>query len=286
MTRLIPMALAAGWMVLPICVLRWLLQRCPRKYLVLLWVPVAMRLCLPLQIQSTVSLVPTALSRMSYEPSQRFLFLWLAGTGCVLACGGFRLLRLKRRLGEAVHLRGNLWLCDHLPGAFVMGLLHPKINIPSDLQPEAMALVIAHERAHIRRGDVLWKGIAYVLLSIYWFHPLLWLAYLLFCRDVELACDQAATARLSRAARREYAQALVSCAAPAAPVPGFGSHLLKERIHTILDDRKPPRWAVPAFLVAFLLLAACFMTNAKPRYSPQVTAAVGQFLEELAAVNK
>ena len=177
MTRLIPMALAAGWMVLPICVLRWLLQRCPRKYLVLLWVPVAMRLCLPLQIQSTVSLVPTALSRMSYEPSQRFLFLWLAGTGCVLACGGFRLLRLKRRLGEAVHLRGNLWLCDHLPGAFVMGLLHPKIYIPSDLQPEAMALVIAHERAHIRRGDVLWKGIAYALLSIYWFHPLLWLGF-------------------------------------------------------------------------------------------------------------
>lgn len=206
--------------------------------------------------------------------------------GLVLACGGFRLLRLKRRLGEAVHLRGNLWLCDHLPGAFVMGVLHPKIYIPSDLQPEAMALVIAHERTHIRRGDVLWKGIAYVLLSIYWFHPLLWLAYLLFCRDVELACDQAATAGLSQAARREYAQALVSCAAPAAPVPGFGSHILKERIHTILDDRKPPRWAVPAFLVAFLLLAACFMTNAKPRYSPQVTAAVGQFLEELAAVNK
>ena len=77
MTRLIPMALAAGWMVLPICVLRWLLQRCPKKYLVLLWVPVAMRLCLPLQIQSTVSLVPTALSRLSYEPSQRLLFLWL-----------------------------------------------------------------------------------------------------------------------------------------------------------------------------------------------------------------
>lgn len=84
MTRLIPMALAAGWMVLPICVLRWLLQRCPRKYLVLLWVPVAMRLCLPLQIQSTVSLVPTALSRMSYEPPQRLLLLWLAGTGLFL----------------------------------------------------------------------------------------------------------------------------------------------------------------------------------------------------------
>ena len=286
MTGLIPMALAAGWMVLPICVLRWLLQRCPRKYLVLLWVPVALRLCLPLQIQSTVSLVPSALSRQSYELPQWLPFLWLAGAAVMLLGGGFRLLRLKRRLREAVHIGDNLWLCDRLPCAFVMGVLHPKIYLPSDLQPEAMALVLAHERAHIRRGDVVWKGIAYVLLSIYWFHPLLWLAYLLSCRDVELACDQAVTVGLSWEERREYAEALVSCAAPAAPVPGFRSRSLKERIRAILDNRKPPRWAVPAFLAAFCLLAACFMTNAKPRYNPQVTAAVGQFFEDLEANNK
>lgn len=132
----------------------------------------------------------------------------------------------------------------------------------------------------------MWKGIAYVLLSIYWFHPLLWLAYLLSCRDVELACDQAVTVGLSWEERREYAEALVSCAAPAAPVPGFRSRSLKERIRAILDNRKPPRWAVPAFLAAFCLLAACFMTNAKPRYNPQVTAAVGQFFEDLEANNK
>ena len=286
MTRLIPMALAAGWMVLPVCVLRRLLQRCPRKYLALLWVPVALRLCLPLQIQSTVSLVPQALSRQSDELPQWLFFLWLAGALAVLLSGGFRLLRLKRKLREAVYLRDNLWQCDHLPCAFVMGVLHPKIYLPSDLQPEGMALVIAHERTHIRRGDVLWKGIAYVLLSIYWFHPLLWLAYLLFCRDVELACDQAVTAELSWDERRRYAEALVSCAAPAAPVPGFGSRSLKERIRVVLNDRKPPRWAVPALLAAFCLLVACFMTDAKPRYNPQVTAAVGQFFEDLEANNK
>lgn len=279
--RILTMCFAAGWMVPGICILRLLLSRCPKRYLVLLWGMVAVRLICPVAAKSSLSLLPEnpasvpGLSTLSLWP------MWLAGAAVMLLWGGIRLFYLKRRLASAVWYTENVWLCDHLTAPFVMGVLYPRIYLPSGLDPEDARLVLAHERTHVRWRDSLWKTAAYVLLSLYWFHPLLWLAYWLFCRDVELACDEQVASALSPAARRSYANLLITCAVPGAPVPGFGSRGLKTRIRAVLSYRKPPGWALPVFILALVLAAACFLTDAKPAYSQTVHSAATRFFREL-----
>lgn len=280
-SSVLTMCLAAGWMVPGICILRLLLNRCPKKYLVLLWGMVAVRLICPVAAKSSLSLLPGNLAPAPGFPALSLWPMWLAGAAVMLLWGGVRLIRLKRRLAEAVWCAENVWLCDHLAAPFVMGFLHPRIYLPSGLDPEDARLVLAHEQTHIRRRDSLWKAAAYVLLSVYWFHPLLWLAYWLFCRDVELACDEQVVSGLPPAARRSYANLMITCAAPGAPVPGFGSWGLKTRIRAVLGYRKPPEWALPVFILALILAAACFLTDAKPAYSQTVHSAASRFFREL-----
>lgn len=281
-SRMLTMCLAAGWMVPALCLLRLVLSRCPRRYVVLLWGMVALRLLCPVTVKSRLSLVPRGLS--SVPAALPLCAAWLTGVAIMPLWGGIRLYRLRRKLAEAVWWKENVWRCDHLPAPFVMGFVHPRIYLPSDLQPEDAALVLAHERAHIRRGDTVWKALAYVLLSVYWYHPLLWLAYWLFCQDVELACDEKVVSELTPAERRRYAGLMITCAAPNAPVPGFGSHGLKTRIHTVLCYRKPPRWATPVFLAVLVVASVCFLTDARPAYSPSVHSAADQFFQELTAI--
>ena len=199
----------------------------------------------------------------------------------MLLWGGIRIFRLKRRLEEAAWCAGNIWLCDHLTEPFVMGVLRPKIYLPSGMNREDAQLVLAHEQAHIRRRDSLWKAVAYVLLSVYWFHPLLWLVYWLFCRGVKLTWDERVPPVLTPEGLRKYSSRRTPCAAPKAPVPGFGSWGLKTRLRAVLGYRKPPKWALPVFVVALILAAACFLTDAKPAYSQTVQSAASQFFQEL-----
>lgn len=280
-SRILTMCLAAGWMVPGLCILRLLLNRCPKKYLVLLWGMVAFRLICPVAAKSSLSLLPGNLTPAPGLSALSLWPVWLAGAAAMLLWGGIRLFRLKRRLEEAVWCAENIWLCDHLTEPFVMGILHPRIYLPSGMGQEDAQLVLAHEQAHIRRRDSLWKAVAYVLLSVYWFHPLLWLAYWLFCRDVELACDEQVASGLTPAGRRKYAALMITCAAPQAPVPGFGSWGLKTRLRAVLGYRKPPKWALPVFILALILAAACFLTDAKPAYSQTVQSAASQFFQEL-----
>lgn len=283
-SRMLAMCLAAGWMVPALCVVRLLLTRCPKRYAVRLWGMVALRLLCPVTVKSRLSLLPRSLPAAPASTALPLGAVWLAGAAVMLLWGGLRLYRLRTRLTEAAWWKENVWRCDHLPAPFVMGLVHPKIYLPSDLPEADAALVLAHERAHVRRCDSVWKALAYVLLSVYWFNPLLWLAYWLFCRDVELACDESVAAGLTPVERRRYAGLMITCAAPDAPVPGFGSYGLKARIRTVLGYRKPPRWAAPAFAVALIISAVCFLTDAKPAYSPAVHSATDQFFQQLTAI--
>ena len=284
-TRALKMAMVSGWIVLPVCLLRHILRRCPKKYTVCLWALVAVRLVCPVTVHSSLSLIPQRLELAASKLATLPLgAIWLTGMGAMLLLGFFRLLRLTRRLKEAVLWKDNVWVCDYLPTPFVLGVLRPKIYLPSCLTPEDAQLVLAHEREHVRRLDALWKILAYGLLCAYWFHPLLWLAYWLFGMDVELACDQATAAKLSGIKRQKYAELIIVWAAPAAPVPGFGSHGLKKRIRTVLGYRKASRWSLPVFLVTTALVAACFLTSPMSGMDAPVQEAVGQFFSQLDTV--
>lgn len=214
-TRALKMAMVSGWIVLPVCLLRHVLHRCPKKYTVCLWALVAVRLVCPVTVRSSLSLIPQRLELAASKLATLPLgAIWLAGMGTMLQLGFFRLLRLTRRLKEAVLWKDNVWVCDYLPTPFVLGVFRPKIYLPSCLKPEDAQLVLAHEREHIRRLDPMWKILAYGLLCVYWFHPLLWLAYWLFGLDVELACDQATAAKLNSKKRQKYAELIITWAAP------------------------------------------------------------------------
>lgn len=154
-TRALKMAMVSGWIVLPVCLLRHVLHRCPKKYTVCLWALVAVRLVCPVTVRSSLSLIPQRLELAASKLATLPLgAIWLAGMGTMLQLGFFRLLRLTRRLKEAVLWKDNVWVCDYLPTPFVLGVFRPKIYLPSCLKPEDAQLVLAHEREHIRRLDI------------------------------------------------------------------------------------------------------------------------------------
>lgn len=268
-TRALKMAMVSGWIVLPVCLLRHVLHRCPKKYTVCLWALVAVRLVCPVTVRSSLSLIPQRLELAASKLATLPLgAIWLAGMGTMLQLGFFRLLRLTRRLKEAVLWKDNVWVCDYLPTPFVLGVFRPKIYLPSCLTPEDAQLVLAHEREHVRRLDPMWKILAYGLFGL----------------DVELACDQATAAKLNSKKRQKYAELIITWAAPAAPVPGFGSHGLKKRIRTVLGYRKASRWSLPVCLVTACLVAICFLTSPMSSIDAPVQEAVGQFFAQLDTV--
>ena len=233
--ELLNRSIAAGWLVLAVLAARLLLRRAPRWSRVLLWGLVAVRLVCPVTLESIFSLLPTGQTvspdigmqrtpaitsgvtainnavnpvlQHSFAPqpaaSANPLQIWLALAAVIWAVGAAGMLlyalvswlRLRRRLATAVRLRDNIFQSERIDTPFVLGMLRPRIYLPFRLSEEHLDSVIAHEQAHIRRGDHWWKPLGFVLLAVYWFHPQLWLAYWLFCRDIEGACDEKVTKR-------------------------------------------------------------------------------------------
>lgn len=199
---------------------------------------------------------------------------WLCGAVSLLLYGLSSTLRLRNRLRTAVREEENVWLSDRVAAPFVMGLFRPRIYLPFDLSNEERALVLAHERAHLARGDHFGKALGFFLLSVHWFNPLMWVAYSLLCRDMELACDERATKAMDDEARRAYSSALLNytirrpfiAAAPLA----FGAVGTKERVKHVLKYKKPTIWIVALAVVACVLLTIGFMTV--PKTDAQVTA--------------
>ena len=209
--KLLWMSFSAAWLSLAVFALRPLLRKTPRWVVLLLWALVAVRLVCPLSIESRVSLMPrpetvaSALQAPAAEsapqplPMDAMSRVWLAGMGAMLLWGLWGDLRLRRRVRVSMPQGENVRVCDEIRTPFVLGLLRPSIYLPSSLDAAQAGYVLAHERAHIARGDHWWKPLGWVLLSVYWFQPLLWLSYVLFCRDLELACDERVARSLDRA---------------------------------------------------------------------------------------
>lgn len=191
--------------------------------------------------------------------------VWLAGIAVMLTYALVSYLRLRRRVADAVPLSGGLYRSERVASPFILGIMRPRIYLPLSLGGQDLDCVLAHERAHLARRDHWWKPLGFVLLALYWFNPLLWLAYVLFCRDVELACDERVVKTLSASQRADYSQALLSCSVPrsmiaACPV-AFGEVGVKERVGRVLSYQKPAVRLVVLSLLACAALAVCFLTD-------------------------
>ena len=289
------MSLSASWIAAAVLVLRLCLKRAPKWVNVLLWGIVAVRLVLPVSIESPLSLLPRTeaiLPAAAAQPIQTgtapavgsaaaiasgaamrsqpgwttiLAWVWLVGIAVLLLYTWISTQRLRRKVREAVRLQGNIYETEHIASPFVLGVLRPRIYLPYHMDSRDREQVIAHEQAHLRRGDHVWKPLGFLLLTIHWFNPLLWLSYVLLCRDIELACDEKVIKNLSCGQRADYMQALVTCSVnrrriAACPL-AFGEIGVKERVRSVMHYKKPTFWIILLAVAACVVLAVCFLTN-------------------------
>lgn len=208
--------------------------------------------------------------------------VWLLGMAAMISYGLISYLRLRKKLSVSLRQDGRIYICDEISSPFILGLCRPRIYLPSGLSPAAKPYVLAHEQAHLRHGDAWWKLFGFLLLSVYWFHPLVWAAYALFCRDLEMACDERAVKGMDDRQRKDYACTLLLCAAPkgsfsVCPV-AFSQNSIKARIKNLLQKKNARLWAGLLALIAALVVILCFATNPKSAKIP-VTSVSSTFSE-------
>lgn len=196
-----------------------------------------------------------------------FTILWLAGVILFTGYAIYSYVRVRRQVAEAMWLRENLWICDEVKSPFILGLRKPKIYLSSSMDEAQYPYVIAHEQAHLKRGDQWWKPLGFLILAIHWFNPFVWAAYILFCNDLELACDESAVKKLKPQERKDYSYALLSCSMQRRLVTvcplAFGEVGVKKRVKEILNYKKPTFWVVLAAVAVCVIVAVCFLTNPK-----------------------
>ena len=206
--------------------------------------------------------------------------IWLIGVGALLLYTAVSYWRLCRKVDTAVRYKGNIFQSENVSSPFVLGIIKPRIYLPFNMNGQDLEHVVAHEQAHIRRKDHWWKPLGFLLLTIHWFNPLIWIAYYFLCKDIELACDECAVKNMSDSQRAAYSQTLLSCTAnqsifAACPL-AFGSKNVKTRIRAVLSYRKPHTWIITVTAILVLVVAACFMTN--PRQSKESTARESNYI--------
>lgn len=195
--------------------------------------------------------------------------IWLAGIIAMLAYAAISFVRLRSRLRTAVRLEVGTgvkaWVSDAITEPFVLGIVSPRIYLPSTLEAGDLECVLGHERAHVKRGDYLWKPFGFLILCVYWFHPLCWISYLLFCRDVEMACDEKATKDFIAQERKRYCQALLNISQGKKDsligTVAFGENGTKSRVKAVLNYKKPSLWMILAGTLAGFAVGFLFMTS-------------------------
>lgn len=192
-------------------------------------------------------------------------WVWLIGLGAMLLYALVSYLRLRRRVSVSLCVRENIYLCDAISSPFILGVVKPHIYLPSGLDEVQRQNVLSHERAHLARHDHWWKPLGFALLAVYWFNPVLWLAYTLLCRDIELACDERVIRTMDESAVKTYSTVLLACSMPRKAVItcplAFGEVGVKERVRNALRYKKPAFWVVAASVTVCIVVAVCFLTN-------------------------
>ncbi|MFR7601227.1 MAG: M56 family metallopeptidase [Oscillospiraceae bacterium] len=210
-------------------------------------------------------------------------WVWLIGLAAMLLYALVSYLRLRRRVSASIPLRENIYVCDEVPSPFILGIVHPRIYLPSALDEAQRGSVLSHERAHLARRDHWWKPLGFALLAVYWFNPLLWLAYTLLCRDIELACDERVLRGMDAGQVKDYSSALLACSVPrrmlAACPLAFGEVGVGARVKNALRYKKPAFWVVAASVAVCVVVAVCFLTN--PRTDTDAAGLVGFHREQV-----
>lgn len=298
------MSIAASWVVLAVIVLRFLLRKIPKWIHVALWGIVAVRLVFPFSIESAFSLIPSAQTVpqeiLKYEGAQledsahldvitnpifssevsvelgqtvdrvqvelvNMTSIWFLGIAIMILYTIISYWNLHRKVETAVLYKDNIFQSEYVSSPFVLGVIKPKIYLPFHMNEQDMQHVIAHEKAHMKRKDHWWKPFGFMLLTIHWFNPLMWVAYVLFCRDMELACDEKVVKEWNAEQRADYSQALLICSVnrhriAACPL-AFGEIGVKDRVKSVLHYKKPAFWVGTVGIVISIIFAACFLTN-------------------------
>ena len=210
-------------------------------------------------------------------------WVWLIGLAAMLLYALVSYLRLRRRVSASIPLRENIYVCDEVPSPFILGIVRPRIYLPSALDETQRGSVLSHERAHLARHDHWWKPLGFALLAVYWFNPLLWLAYTLLCRDIELACDERVLRGMDAGQVKDYSSALLACSVPrrmlAACPLAFGEVGVGARVKNALRYKKPAFWVVAASVIVCIVVAVCFLTN--PRTDTDAAGLVGFYREQV-----
>ena len=192
-------------------------------------------------------------------------WVWLIGLGAMLLYAFVSYLRLRRRVSVSLPIQDNIYLCDAISSPFILGVVKPRIYLPSGLDEVQRQNVLSHERAHLARRDHWWKPLGFALLAVYWFNPVLWLAYALLCRDIELACDERVIRTMDESAVKTYSTVLLACSMPRKAVItcplAFGEVGVKERVRNALRYKKPAFWVVAASVAVCVVVAVCFLTD-------------------------
>ncbi len=302
--KMVNMSIVAGWLVLAVILLRFALKKAPKWIRCLLWGIVALRLIMPFSFESIFSLIPSTetIDTTTYQarpyiqtgvsivdnnineylgshyfegvtvPSNHFShiltilsIIWLTGMIAMLFYSFISYYRLYRKVQASLRHGDNIYFCDYIDSPFILGILRPGIYLPSGLSKEQVNYVITHENAHLKRKDHLWKPLGFALLGIYWFQPILWAAYMLFCRDIEQACDEKVIKDMSSDAKRGYSEALVACSVQRRMIMvcplAFGELNIKDRVKSVLNYKKPAFRLVAIAITACIIMAVCFLTD-------------------------
>ena len=305
--KIINMSISASWLVLAVLILRFVLKKAPKWINVLLWGIVAIRLICPFSFESPLSLIPSAetiplnigmdstptinsgisainnavnpiisqsntpMAGASINPLQITIgiyeYIWIFGMIALALYTAISYWRLHRKVDTAVRYKDNIFQSENVSFPFVLGIIKPRIYLPFKMNGQYLEYVVAHEQAHICRKDHWWKPLGFLLLMIHWFNPLMWLAYVLLCRDIELACDEKVIKELGNEQRGDYTQALVACSVNrrmivACPL-AFGEVSVKERVKSVMNYKKPAFWVIIISVIVCVGVAVCFLTNPK-----------------------
>ena len=305
--KIINMSISASWLVLAVLILRFVLKKAPKWINVLLWGIVAIRLICPFSFESTLSLIPSAetiplnigmdttptinsgisainnavnpIISQSNTPMAGasvnllqitigiYEYIWIFGMIALALYTAISYWRLRRKVDTAVRYKDNIFQSENVSFPFVLGIIKPRIYLPFKMNGQYLEYVVAHEQAHICRKDHWWKPLGFLLLMIHWFNPLMWLAYVLLCRDIELACDEKVIKELGNEQRGDYTQALVACSVNrrmiAACTLAFGEVSVKERVKSVMNYKKPAFWVIIISVIVCVGVAVCFLTNPK-----------------------
>ncbi|MBR6259666.1 MAG: hypothetical protein IKR21_05580 [Oscillospiraceae bacterium] len=320
--KILNLSITASWLIAAVLLLRLIFRKAPRWIFCALWGLAGLRLVCPVSIESALSLIPSretipaniavspspgissgipALNQTvnpvisetfapeaasSASPLQTLLpilaAVWIAGAAVMLIYALVSYLRLRRRVAVSISMGDGVFACDDIKSPFILGVFRPRIYVPSTLTGETLSCVAAHERAHLKRRDHLWKPLGFLILAVYWFNPLCWTAYILLCRDIESACDEKVVRDMDRQSLAAYSQALLDCSMPkrrvAACPLAFGETGVKQRVKGVLNYKKPAFWIIIVAIIVCAAVAVCLMTD--PFSSKSVTGKLALSMDE------